>query len=101
MSLVIALVAGVALGATAKSNKPVDPTPGDPLRITLGQRKPVRVRVALDQATLIRLPDGQRVMNVYGGDKGEGGLWSVDAGKVPTWIPRLFRVCSSTSITFH
>jgi type IV secretory pathway VirB9-like protein len=30
------------------------------------------------------LPEGQRVMNVYGGDKGEGGLWSVDAGKVPT-----------------
>ena len=23
-------------------------------------------------------------MNVYGGDKGEGGVWSVDAGKVPT-----------------
>jgi type IV secretion system protein VirB9 len=81
---VIALAAGVALGATAKSNKPTDPTPGDPLRVTMGQRKPVRVRVALDQATLIRLPDGQRVMNVYGGDKGDGGLWSVDAGKVPT-----------------
>ena len=23
-------------------------------------------------------------MNVYGGDKGEGGIWSIDAGKVPT-----------------
>jgi type IV secretion system protein VirB9 len=73
-----------AFAATVKTNKPGDPTPGDPLRVTMGQRKPVRVRVALDQATLIRLPDGQRVMNVYGGDKGEGGLWSVDAGKVPT-----------------
>jgi type IV secretory pathway VirB9-like protein len=40
--------------------------------------------VARNQATLIRLPEGQRVMNVYGGDKGEGGVWSVDAGKVPT-----------------
>ena len=50
----------------------------------MGQRKPVRVRVARNQATLIRLPEGQRVMNVYGGDKGDGGVWGVDAGKVPT-----------------
>ena len=51
---------------------------------TMGQRKPVRIRVARGQATLIRLPEGQRVMNVYGGDKGESGVWSVDAGKAPT-----------------
>ena len=61
-----------------------DPTPGAPPAVTMGQRKPVRIRVARGQATLIRLPEGQRVMNVYGGDKGEGGVWSVDAGKVPT-----------------
>jgi type IV secretion system protein VirB9 len=33
---------------------------------------------------LFRIPEGERVMNTYGGDKGDGGLWSVDAGKVPT-----------------
>ena len=37
-----------------------------------------------NQVTLIRIPEGQRVMNVYGGDKGEGGVWAIDAGKVPT-----------------
>jgi type IV secretory pathway VirB9-like protein len=63
---------------------PADPTPGEPLTFLMGQRKPVHIRVARGQATLIRLPDGQRVMNVYGGDKGEAGIWSVDAGKVPT-----------------
>lgn len=61
-----------------------DPAPGEPLAVTMGQRKPARVRVARNQTTLIRLPDGTRVMNVYGGDKGEGGVWSLDAGKVPT-----------------
>ena len=50
----------------------------------MGAQKPVRVRVARNQATLIRLPEGQRVMNVYGADKGEGGLWATDAGKIPT-----------------
>lgn len=85
VSIVIS-AAGV-LAAAKTSNKPSitgDPSPADPLSVTMGQRKPVRVRVARNQATLIRIPDGQRVMNVYGGDKGEGGVWSVDAGKVPT-----------------
>jgi type IV secretion system protein VirB9 len=79
-------LATLAVGCSfaAVKTKPVDPTPGDPLAVTMGQRKPVRVRVARGQATLIRLPEGQRVMNTYGGDKGEGGVWSVDAGKVPT-----------------
>jgi type IV secretory pathway VirB9-like protein len=77
--LSIVLTAGCAFAAVK-----TDPTPGEPLVLTMGQRKPVRIRVAFNQATLIRLPDGQRVMNVYGGDKGEGGLWSVDAGKAPT-----------------
>ena len=76
------MTAGLPVSATAP--KPVDPTPGDPLAVTMGSRKPVRIRVARNQATLIRLPEGQRVMNVYGGDKGEGGVWSVDAGKIPT-----------------
>jgi type IV secretion system protein VirB9 len=84
ISLLIALSVAGAYGATEKTNKPADPAPGDPLVVTMGQRKPVRIRVARDQATLVRLPDGQRVMNVYGGDKGEGGVWFVDAGKVPT-----------------
>ena len=70
--------------SSAADTKPVDPTPGAPLTVTMGQRKPVRVRVARAQSTLIRLPNGQRVMNIYGGDKGEGGVWSVDAGKAPT-----------------
>jgi len=85
ISLLMALAAGCAFGATAKTNSKLgDPTPGDPLTVTMGQRKPVTVRVARNQATLIRLPENQRVMNVYGGDRGEGGVWSVDAGKVPT-----------------
>lgn len=70
--------------AEANNKQAADPTPVDPLTVTMGRPKPVRVRVACGQATLIRLPDGQRVMEVYGGDKGEGGLWSVEAGKVPT-----------------
>jgi type IV secretion system protein VirB9 len=64
--------------------KPPEPQPADaPLMFLMGTRKPVRVRVAVNQTTLIRLPDGQRVMNVFGADHGEGGLWTVDAGKVP------------------
>ena len=84
MKTLFLLVALAGSSLAAVKPKPADPTPGDPLSVTMGQRKPVRVRVARGQATLIRLPDGQRVMNVYGGDKGEGGVWSVDAGKVPT-----------------
>lgn len=75
------LAAGMACAETAK---PPDPKPGEPLSIVMGTRKPLRIRVARNQATLIRLPEGQRVMNVYGGDKGEGGVWSVDSGKIPT-----------------
>jgi type IV secretory pathway VirB9-like protein len=71
-------------GFAAVKAKSTDPTPGEPLSVTMGQRTPMRVRVARGQATLIRLPEGQRVMNTYGGDKGEGGVWSVDAGKIPT-----------------
>jgi hypothetical protein len=82
------LAAGCAIAAakptTGKIAILTDPSPADPLLVTMGQRKPVRVRVARNQATLIRLPNEQRVMNVYGADKGEGGVWSVDAGKVPT-----------------
>jgi type IV secretory pathway VirB9-like protein len=83
-SVALLIAAGSCAFAAEKNNKPADPTPGEPLTVAMGQRKPARIRVARGQATLIRLPDGQRVMNVYGGDKGEGGLWSVDAGKVPT-----------------
>ncbi len=83
ISLLMAMAAVSSLAAAAKG-KPADPTPGNPIDVSMGQRKPVRIRVACGQATLIRLPDGQRVMNVYGGDKGEGGVWLVDAGKVPT-----------------
>lgn len=79
----LVLVNSCAL-AEVNNKKAIDPSPADPLTVTMGQRKPVRVRMACGQATLIRLPDGQRVMEVYGGEKGEGGLWSVDAGKVPT-----------------
>jgi type IV secretion system protein VirB9 len=85
--LVAITIAGAFAAAKAPNGKPPitgDPTPGDPLSVTIGQRKPVRVRVARNQATLIRIPEGQRVMNVYGGDKGEGGVWAIDAGKVPT-----------------
>ncbi len=78
----IALTGGY--GLAAGKAKPVDPTPGPPVTVEMGQRMPMHIRVARGQATLIRLPEGQRVMNTYGGDKGEGGIWSVDAGKVPT-----------------
>jgi type IV secretion system protein VirB9 len=84
ITIALLITASSGVFAAASNNKPADPTPGEPLTVAMGQRKPVRIRVACAQATLIRLPDGQRVMNVYGGDKGEGGLWSVDAGKVPT-----------------
>ena len=80
---VIALIA-TGSGLCADSKTSGDPEPAEPLSVVMGQRKPVRVRVARNQATLIRLPEGQRVMNVYGGDKGDGGVWGVDAGKVPT-----------------
>jgi type IV secretion system protein VirB9 len=80
---VIALIA-TGSGLFADSKTTGDPEPAEPLTVVMGQRKPVRVRVARNQATLIRLPEGQRVMNVYGGDKGDGGVWGVDAGKVPT-----------------
>ena len=73
-----------ACGFAAVKTKPTDPTPGEPLSVAMGQRTAVKIRVARGQATLIRLPEGQRVMSVYGADKGEGGVWSVDAGKVPT-----------------
>ena len=63
-------VAGFGLAAA----KLADPTPGEPLTVTMGQRTPTKIRVARGQATLIRLPEGQRVMSTYGGDKGEGGL---------------------------
>ena len=76
------IVTATALCADSKITG--DPQPGEPLSVVMGQKKPVRVRVARNQATLIRLPEGQRVMNVYGGDKGDGGIWGVDAGKVPT-----------------
>ena len=78
------LLAILAAGFAFAADKSNEPQPGEPLAVRMGQRKPVQVRVAKNQATLIRLPEGQRVMNVYGGDKGEGGVWSVDAGKVPT-----------------
>jgi type IV secretory pathway VirB9-like protein len=71
-------------GLPAGTDKPVDPQPADPLRVAMGMKKPTRVRVACNQTTVIRLPEGQRVMNVWGGDKGEGGLWGEDAGKSPS-----------------
>ncbi len=80
--IVFALSAATVYGA-AKVNLG-EPLPGEPLTVQMGQRKPARVRVARNQATLIRLPLEQRVMNVYGGDKGDGGVWAIDAGKVPT-----------------
>ena len=82
--ILMCLVLAGGFGWGAVKTKTVDPTPGEPVTVEMGQRMPMRVRVAKGQATLIRLPEGQRVMNTYGGDKGEGGIWSVDAGKVPT-----------------
>ena len=86
VSIAITVAGAFAAAKTPNGKPPItgDPAPGDPLSVTIGQRKPVRVRVARNQATLIRIPEGQRVMNVYGGDKGEGGVWAIDAGKVPT-----------------
>lgn len=82
LCLFLALAAGC--GFAAVKTKTADPTPGEPLSVAMGQRTAVKIRVARGQATLIRLPEGQRVMSVYGADKGESGVWSVDAGKVPT-----------------
>ena len=97
----------ILLGVTAivaraaSDNKPVDPVPGEPLAVAMGQSKPIHVRVARNEATLIRLPEGQRVMNVYGGDKGEGGVWSVDAGKVPTRFLAVKPKATSIHTTLH
>ena len=77
-------VAAAGCSLAAVSNQVRTAARREPLTVTMGQRKPVHIRVARNQATLIRLPENQRVMSVYGGDKGEGGVWSVDAGKVPT-----------------
>ena len=56
--LSIILTAGCMLAAVksnnVKPNIPADPTPGEPLAVTMGQRTPVRIRVARNQATLIR-----------------------------------------------
>ena len=82
--LLLSLALAASYSFAAITAKPKDPTPGEPLTVTMGQRTPLKIRVARGQATLIRLPEGQRVMSTYGGDKGEGGVWSVDAGKVPT-----------------
>ncbi len=51
----VLLMAAVGCGFAAdKANKPSDPTPGnprpgEPLAVVMGQRKPVRVRVARGQ----------------------------------------------------
>ena len=71
------------LSVFAETTKPIDPRPADPITAVMGVKKPVVVRVARNQATLLILPPGQRIMNVFGADKGDGGLWSVDPGKVP------------------
>lgn len=80
MKLTLTLLLIVLPAMAITKAKPIEPLPGDPITVTMGQSKPTRVRVAAGQATLIRLPDGQRVMNVYGGD----AMWVIDAGKVPT-----------------
>ncbi len=79
------LAAGSALAANKTT---IDPTPADPLVVTMGQRKPLRVRVARNQATLIRLPLDQRVMNVYGGDKGKAayGPWTRERCPRGSWL---------------
>lgn len=73
------MAASCAFAATSK-----EPQPGEPKTVAMAARGSQRIRAAFNQATLIKLPEGQRVMNVFGADKGEGGLWAVDAGKVPT-----------------
>ena len=50
----------------------------------MGQHTPINLAAALQSSDVDSLPEGQRVMNVFGGDKGEGGLWAIDSGKVPT-----------------
>jgi type IV secretion system protein VirB9 len=77
--ILLTLIAASCVLAASK-----EPTPGTPKTVSMGQHTPINLRGAFNQATLIRLPEGQRVMNVFGGDKGEGGLWAIDSGKVPT-----------------
>jgi len=77
--LLTIIAASCVLAANTK-----EPQPGEPKAVAMSSRGSVRIRAAFNQATLIRLPEGERVMNVFGADKGEGGQWAVDSGKVPT-----------------
>lgn len=92
--VLLLLAAGALLAAK-------EPQPGEPKVIPLGARGPVSVRVAFNQATLIKLPEGQRVMNVFGGDRGEGGVWAVDAGKVPTRYVAIKPKATGIHTTLH
>ena len=78
-----------------------EPRPGIPKVVPLGTHGTVPVRAAFNQATLIKLPEGQRVMNVFGGDKGEGGVWAIDAGKVPTRYVAIKPKATGIHTTLH
>jgi len=91
----------IAASCAFAAKKGAEPTPGTPKIVTMGQRTPSNLRAAFNQATLIRLPEGQRVMNVFGGDKGEGGLWAIDAGKVPTRFLAIKPKATGIHTTLH
>jgi len=90
------IAASCALAANTK-----EPQPGEPKTVAMATRGSARIRAAFNQATLIRLPEGQRVMNVFGGDKGEGGLWSIDSGKVPTRFVAVKPKATGIHTTLH
>ena len=81
--ILLTLIAASCVLAATKAT-PTAPVPATPKTVPMGQHSPINLRAAFNQATLIRIPEGQRVMNVFGGDKGEGGVWAIDSGKVPT-----------------
>jgi len=93
------LVTIMAASYAFAANK--EPQPGEPKTVAMATRGPVRIRAAFNQATLIKLPEGQRVMNVFGADKGEGGLWAVDAGKVPTRFVAVKPKATGIHTTLH
>jgi type IV secretion system protein VirB9 len=91
----------MAASCSLAANTKAEPQPGEPKTVAMGSRGSVRIRTAFNQATLIKLPEGQRVMNVFGADKGEGGLWAVDAGKVPTRFVAVKPKATGIHTTLH
>ena len=95
--LLTLIAASCVLAANTKEPQPAS----EPKAVSIATRGSVHIRAAFNQATLIKLPDGERVMNVFGADKGEGGQWAVDSGKVPTRFVAVKPKATGIHTTLH